>query len=442
MPHARPRIAPASQPAIEIRRYGTPPANDRFDAAAPSHRPQAGTTRTYGRASGPGSPAKHLMPGIASRARTATKLLQYVRAKDAIDYAREGGEHDYTYLEDPLGEIMAKYTPGYFRWVYTNIYRKIDPIVWESAVAVTPAGRYIDLIKFGHELLSKQTTARPKEPVGWSLIGRCFSKGSPNGWVAHGPGITYANQCLGLQAGTEIASMDADPLALGVTHALWNSTRTKYTHILNYTRANGVASATTTHRFHPSHRLNAHIVPNVMRAINLTPQPLGITAPSQALAPEPSPLYQRAVEISIGARPRAAPAAFRASRSQPAEPNVKERKGKAGQLGAALFKALDVISEGSEVVDAFYQALPQSTRTEWGRRNPKKREDNQGQYGLGGAEWKGQALYHNWHKVDFGKAIKNVLANELEDRLYGAAHKARGDLTFRGRKRPRRRNFG
>jgi hypothetical protein len=385
---------------------------------------------------------KYLMPGIASRARTATKLLQYIRAKDAIEYAKYDGEHDFEYLEDPIGEAMATYTLGYFRWVYNNIYRKIDPIVWESAIAVSPAGSYIDLIKLGHELLSKQTTARVKEPVGWSLIGRCFSKGSPNGWVAHGPGITYANQCLGLQAGTEIASMDADPLALGVTHALWNSTRTKYTHILNYTRANGVASATTTHRFHPSHRLNAHIVPNVMRAINLTPQPLGITAPSQALAPEPSPLYQRAVEISIGARPRAAPAAFRASRSQPAEPNVKERKGKAGQLGAALFKALDVISEGSEVVDAFYQALPQSTRTEWGRRNPKKREDNQGQYGLGGAEWKGQALYYNWHKVDFGKAIKNVLANELEDRLYGAAHKARGDLTFRGRKRPRRRNFG
>ncbi len=438
MAHVRRQIAPASQPAIEIRRYGTPPANDRFDAAAPSHRPQAGTTRTYGRAVGPGSPAKHLMPGIASRARTATKLLQYVRAKDAIDYAREGGEADFNYIEDPLGEIMAKYTPGYFRWVYTNIYRKIDPIIWDSAIAVTPAGRYIDLIKLGHELLSKQTTARAIPPTGWSVTARCFTGGPGNGWVSQSSISTAAERCLGAQAGTEIVGPEAAAsFHTGLTHAYWNALRTRYTHIINYGRALAKETATTTHRFHPGHRLNAAVDPNVARAINLTLQPLGITAP----APEPSPLYQRAVEISIGARPRAAPAAFRASRSMPAGPNVHERKGKAGQLGAALFKALDVISEGSEVVDAFYQALPQATRTEWGRRNPKKRSDNQGQYGLGGAEWKAQALFHNWHKVDFGKAIKNVLANELEDRLYGAAHKARGDLTFRGRKRPRRHRF-
>jgi hypothetical protein len=378
------------------------------------------------------------MPGIASRARTATKLLQYVRAKDAIEYAQHDGEHDFEYLEDPMGDVIKKFTPGYIWWVYNNVYRKVDPIVWESAVAVTPAGRWIDLIKLGHELLSKQTTPRAIPPSGWSLIGRCFTKGPPNGWVSHSPNITYANNCLGLQAGTEIASMDADPLALGVTHALWNDARTRYTHILNYTRSLGSQSATTTHRYHPGSRLNAYISPNVMRAINLTPQPLGITAPSPSLAPEPSPLYQRAVEISIGASPRKAPSVLRASRSQPKKPNVKERKGKAGQLGAALFKALDALSEGSEVVDAFYQALPKSTRKEWGRRNPDKPDDNQGQYGLGGAEWKAQALYHNWHKVDLAKAIKNVLANELEDRLYGAAHKARGDLTFRGRKRPRR----
>jgi hypothetical protein len=378
------------------------------------------------------------MAGIVARTRIFIKLDQIARTKRAIDAAREDGLPDGAYLPDPVGDIVAKYTPGYFQWVFNNVYRKIDPIIWDSAIAVSPAGRYIDLIKFGHELLTKQTTSRAIAPTGWSLTARCFAGPPGNGWVSQSSISTAADRCLGAQAGTEISGPEAAAsFHTGLTHAYWNALRTRYTHILNYGRTLAKATATTTHRFHPGHRLNAAIDPNVARALNLTPQPLGITAP----APEPSPLYQRAVEITIGARPSAAPSAFRASRSMPAGPKVHERKGRGGELGAALFKALDVISEGSEVVDSFYQALPAATRKEWGRRNPKKREDNQGQYGLGGAEWKGQALYHNWDKVDLDKAIKNVLVNELEDRLYGAAHKARGNLTFRGRKRPRRHRF-
>jgi hypothetical protein len=379
------------------------------------------------------------MPGVVARARTAVKLGQYIRAKDAIDAARQDGLPDGAYLPDPVGDIVAKYTPGYFRWVYNNIYRKIDPIVWESAVAVTPAGRYIDLIKFGHDLVTKQTTTRVKEPTGWSLVGRCFTGGPPNGWVTHFSSWSdYANRCLGLQAGTEVPGIESVPATTtGVTHALWNSLRSRYTHILNYRRELGSLSATTTHRFHPGSRFAVRMDPNVQRAINLTPQPLSTTAPAEALAPEPSPLYHRAVEISVGASPRKAPSVLRAARSRPPGANVKERKSKAGQVGAALFGALDVISEGSEVVDAFYQALPKSTRREWDRRNPERPGDNAGQYGLTGADWKARALYANWHKVDFSKAIRNVLANQLEDRLYGAAHRARGDVTFRGRKRPR-----
>jgi hypothetical protein len=111
-------------------------------------------------------------------------------------------------------------------------------------------------------------------------------------------------------------------------------------------------------------------------------------------------------------------------------------KGKAGKLAAEMFNVLDKLSEAAEVVDSFYQALPKDVRKRWNR--PERPGDQMGQYGAEGADWKLQALYHNWEKVDMNEAIKNVLANQLEDKLYGEAHRAKDRLTFRGRKRPRR----
>ena len=107
-------------------------------------------------------------------------------------------------------------------------------------------------------------------------------------------------------------------------------------------------------------------------------------------------------------------------------------------IGIAMYKALDGVSEGAEVVDAVYDALPADVRKRWEKerfpdarwvrdKNTGKWErvgverpgDNFGQYGIDGADWKLQALYYNWHKVDVEKAIKNIIKNELSDRVIG-----------------------
>lgn len=104
---------------------------------------------------------------------------------------------------------------------------------------------------------------------------------------------------------------------------------------------------------------------------------------------------------------------------EPPQKGEKQRKviTKTKAIGIALYKALDAASESAEVVDAVYDALPDDVKKRWKRED--RPGDNFGQYGLGGADWKLQALYYNWHRVDVVQAIKNIIKNELQDRVIG-----------------------
>lgn len=125
---------------------------------------------------------------------------------------------------------------------------------------------------------------------------------------------------------------------------------------------------------------------------------------------------------------------------EPPEKGEKHRKviTKSAKIGIALFKALDAVSESAEVVDAIYQALPKDVRKRWekalfpdarwikDKRSGKwvqvgvdRAGDNFGQYGIGGADWKLRVLWHNWHKVDVEQAVKNIIKNELTDKIIG-----------------------
>lgn len=111
------------------------------------------------------------------------------------------------------------------------------------------------------------------------------------------------------------------------------------------------------------------------------------------------------------------------SRKEPPKPRVKERKFRsfAARLGVAFFRILDSLSESAEVVDAFYDALPPDVKSRWSKGRDKRGFiDSAGQYGIDGADWKLQALWHNWHKVDATQAVKNIVKNEVEDRVIGA----------------------
>lgn len=109
---------------------------------------------------------------------------------------------------------------------------------------------------------------------------------------------------------------------------------------------------------------------------------------------------------------------------QPPPKWVKESKvmSRSAKLGIAVFHALDVLSEYSELVDAFYDALPADVRNRWDR-DSRGLIDQAGQYGIDGADWKLQALWYNWHRVDGPQALKNIVANEYQDRILGIVHR-------------------
>lgn len=102
----------------------------------------------------------------------------------------------------------------------------------------------------------------------------------------------------------------------------------------------------------------------------------------------------------------------------PTRPSERTRERKVKGSLQTILKALDIVSESSEFVGAFYDALPEDVRDRWDQKG-RGLMDNAGQYGIDGVDWKLNALWHNWHKVDVEQAIKNVIANELQDKLLG-----------------------
>jgi len=139
--------------------------------------------------------------------------------------------------------------------------------------------------------------------------------------------------------------------------------------------------------------------------------------------------------------PANAPDIIRATTPEPPKTRVRERKvmTRGKKMAVALFKALDHISETAEIVDALYQALPKDVRDRWEKDRgahwakvdgrwkkvglSRGLIDNAGQYGIAGADWKLQALWHNWHKLDVRQAVKNIIANEIQDRVLGQFYK-------------------
>lgn len=121
---------------------------------------------------------------------------------------------------------------------------------------------------------------------------------------------------------------------------------------------------------------------------------------------------------------------------KPAGKNEKHGKPNPRKWAVAAYKAMDNISEAAEVVDALYDALPDDVQKRWEKdRESRGLADQAGQYGIDGADWKAQAIWHNAHKIDWDEAIKNIIQNQVEDALYGAAYSAQDDLRGRGKNR-------
>lgn len=109
-------------------------------------------------------------------------------------------------------------------------------------------------------------------------------------------------------------------------------------------------------------------------------------------------------------------------------PTRRERESKvitrSVQIGLGLQKALDGISENAEIVDSFFSALPPDVQKRWNDKAERRGlTDNAGQYGIDGADWKLQALWYNWEKVDVSKALVGIVGNTLEDEAFGKLYR-------------------
>jgi hypothetical protein len=249
-----------------------------------------------------------------------------------------------------------------------------------------------------------------------------------------------SSSCLALQAvqgvvglGAEVPSNHNQLTFLRHTHGTVNASDARYTFTREFVRDKAAGGYARTRPGYVTIRtVNfSPVNPNVARFAQPTLQPL----PRPAHQPVAEPVLGTTAEIVSSSGKYHAPASRPRHRSVRPERGTKERKSKAGQLGNALARLLDKLSEGAEVVDAIYRALPDDVRKRWDKKNPPRPGDQMGQYGLEGADWKARAIWANADKLDVAKAIRNIIANEIEDKLYGEAFRRRNKLLGRGGRR-------
>lgn len=161
----------------------------------------------------------------------------------------------------------------------------------------------------------------------------------------------------------------------------------------------------------------------------LTPRPklrpgIGIGLNPAPGAGEPLPGMQPVPKPGTKPKPDEAPKVRQVPPHRRTKPKFRERQKKVRGPLFAFFAIADAISEAAEVVDALFEALPESVQKRWSKgRTARKFIDNAGQYGIDGADWKLQAVFHNFHLIDGAEAVKNIIANQAEDKLIGSLHK-------------------
>jgi len=108
---------------------------------------------------------------------------------------------------------------------------------------------------------------------------------------------------------------------------------------------------------------------------------------------------------------------------KPPRPRVKERKSRVAKWYFRAWQFLDDLSELSEIIASFYNALPEEIIEATKCNELDRSFDQWGQYGIGGADCMLAALYNHWDKVDPGLAVLNMARNSLQDDFYGLLYK-------------------
>lgn len=142
--------------------------------------------------------------------------------------------------------------------------------------------------------------------------------------------------------------------------------------------------------------------PNPFRSPHEQPQ----RGPQPASRAAPAPISRGTITvIEPGVRP--ATRALPPRANKPPEKGKKEVKLKTGAAGL-IAKIVNAATESADLIDAIYKGLPRKIR--------------------GKAYWAGEAttpieraklIYENFDKIEWGRAVYEIVANQLEDRAFG-----------------------
>lgn len=396
---------------------------------------------------GPFQPGHSFSPPapVKPQGSSPEKLVYKSPPESAIKRARPMSPHDY----DPAKTLDHLKPSDRRRFVkLINQVRKYGPTVLKLAKVVkflNPLRHFLDLLdildqesrKWSRD--SKMPEFVPSPLDGWRLYNICMTNGpATEGSIAQ---IEYRWRCITNQGWgnpqgffEEINGTSARYYSYWNCHG-WGGPVVRADHVATFIRPSGLANVS--HGFAPYSRYQM-ILPTRFDQPN--PNLVRARPPGRTVDPN-----QAAREAAEQSRRDAAKAAVYASRvpyyaiefstaggggsfvphtpKTPPEEGTHERKmlSRAAKIGIFLFKALDEVSEASEIIDAFYDALPYEYQT-----CPKKGRglaDAAGQYGIDGADCKGMALYNHWDKVNMTEALKNVFKNYVSDKIIGGYQK-------------------
>ena len=119
---------------------------------------------------------------------------------------------------------------------------------------------------------------------------------------------------------------------------------------------------------------------------------------------------------------------------------TKERKVKGTRIGGKILSVVNPFTELLDAVDAIYKALPSEYKVPFRLPSGKRPRRKNGEWAVKynpTPDEKALAIYRAWDKVDSAtvvRAIKNLLTNEVEDRVLGTvSKKAQGINEILGR---------
>lgn len=329
-----------------------------------------------------------------------------------------------------------------------------------SLVRNLPARRAFELVELFDDIVyayprTGDIVANPAR--GWRLYGECANPMGPithfnvRGWTStpwHQAPLEYAEECLAGQAGVgtplPVVVPNSNYLGLILFHGYEIAPgQLRYQFVRTYWRYEGNTSS-------EPHTIQEKTVVSCLPAVNPNfirwmptyrpgDNPEVADAPGQvlALAPTVRDRTMEATATSVRTQQRK-------HLREPPEKQTQEGKysTRSRRFALALAKVMDGISEGSEVITSFYDALPEELRKQiekarfpnarwikdkrtgkWRKVGMDRPGDQYGQYGIEGADWKAQALWEHWDKVDMEAAMENLFKNYVEDKVIGGIHR-------------------